>query len=278
MIASINFHPINTCNYFCPFCFEPLDKSNPTSLDAVKVLEFVDASGPVHVGFVGGEPLMWQPLNQVLDALRARGVNTCVVTNGSLLSTLTALPDTLSVGVSNDMAYNQGLVDFLAANPGYVGQVEVTITPTDLSKVETVIQGFRVLGITRFNLSLLAFWDKNAVVEAFIDTEYIEALIEIITTPREGYVVSVFGERNLSCLRMFYAGYYPLDKEFLCVAPLNIYADGHMEWCDLCAHEIDGQNLNTGYSLAVLESQQRGPFGPESSCKFCNLRRYVGDC
>lgn len=269
---SINVHPINTCNFHCPFCFEIMNKENPTYLDDEKLLAFIDEYKPVHVGFVGGEPLLWPGITDTIIALKERAIDTCIVTNGSLLETLVVLPNTLSIGVSNDMQYNTTIVDFILSHQQYVGDIEITITPTDLSKVESLINSFIELGIARINLSMLAFWNRNTVVGDLINPQYVDDLINILSAPRD-INLTVFGEQNHDQIRMFYSNEYDASKEYICVSPLNIYSDGHFEFCDLQYHEIEGQNLNTGYDISVIDQYRPIIYGSESQCKYCNLRR-----
>lgn len=257
MVDKINIHITNNCQFNCEVCFEKKNLENPSYLDKDKLLAFIDDAKPRHVGFVGGECLLHPDINFMIKELKGRKIDTCLVTNGRLLSTLTVLPDSLSIGIGND---DQSDVDkFLATKPECM--IEITITPTDITKIDALIKKYKDYKI---NISVLAFWDRNKNVSKYISDEYIEKLIEL----RKLDNVGLFGENNEHYLRMFYAEYIPKDVCFECIGPLNIFSDGHFEWCDL-------ENFPTGQSLDNydLKTLIKPDFKIREQCKYCNLRR-----
>jgi len=257
-MKNINVHITNNCNFDCEVCFENTDRTNPKYIDKTKLLKFIDDYKPKHVGFVGGEPLLHPDLPVILEELRAKGIHTCVVTNGEMLNTGAWAPDKWSIGIDND---DQIEVDkWLEANKAKIESfelpIEITITPTDITKIDALIKKYKALkcGI---NISLLAFWNKNTSVSKDITDEYVQKMIEL-----KGSVV-MWGDENI---QDFYDGV--VDKDYYCCAPLNIYSDGHMEWCDLEYFPI----ADTLDSYDVSKIIKPG-FVMRDQCKACNLRR-----
>ena len=272
---AINIHPVNMCNYHCPFCFEKMDKKNPKILDYDKLITFVNDYKPAHVGICGGEPLLWADLNLFLVWLKQKNITSCLITNGSLLDELLTLPNRVSVGVSNDMEYNTAIVNFINNNLEYAKEsVEITITPTDLTKVEGLISAFSTLGIKYINISLLAFWNKNSVVLDLIDDTYIENLITILSEERD-IPITTFGENNHNRIRAFYKKENIPNAEYVCYAPLNIYSDGKLSFCDIGNNMIPSMNINTNYNINELDILRVAQFNETPSCKACSLRRVL---
>ena len=82
------------CNYACGFCAYDRRLRKPraevSKADALRLGSLVSAYGRTHgervmISWLGGEPLLWAPLFEVSEALRADGVAISLTTNGSLL-------------------------------------------------------------------------------------------------------------------------------------------------------------------------------------------------
>ena len=84
----VQISPTNKCNLFCDFCScanrevrEELSKENMHRL-----IRDISASGTLAVTITGGgEPLLYQHLNYMVDELFSRGIRIGLVTNGILL-------------------------------------------------------------------------------------------------------------------------------------------------------------------------------------------------
>jgi MoaA/NifB/PqqE/SkfB family radical SAM enzyme len=80
------------CNLGCGFCKYDRARDFPRRFaDEGRVLElgelFADSRRPVHVSFLGGEPLLWPPFADVVRQFHERlGLSTGVTTNGSALA------------------------------------------------------------------------------------------------------------------------------------------------------------------------------------------------
>lgn len=91
--VSVNYHLTAHCNMRCRFCFAVFDEVKSEvpagSLPVDQALEVVEALadfGFDKITFAGGEPLIYGPLPRLIKAAKARGMTTCVVTNGWLLN------------------------------------------------------------------------------------------------------------------------------------------------------------------------------------------------
>jgi MoaA/NifB/PqqE/SkfB family radical SAM enzyme len=85
---------VDSCNLACPFC--AFDRRLPfarTCADPAEILRFARVladhrartGGDVMVSWLGGEPLLWQPLADLTLALRALGLDISATTNGTTL-------------------------------------------------------------------------------------------------------------------------------------------------------------------------------------------------
>jgi len=255
-MRSINVHITNDCNFDCEVCFENKDLDNPTYIDTNKLMLFIAAYKPNHVGFVGGEPLLHPDLPDILIELRVMGIHTCVVTNGELLNKANPIyPNNISIGIDND---DQVEVDKWLANNKTVKNIEITITPTDITKIDALIEKYKAYTI---NISLLAFWDKKLAVLKYITLEYIAKMKDL---HKKNPSIKFFGD--IDNIDNFY-GEAKSDRKSCCIAPLNIYPDGHLEYCDLCNAPL-GQSIFT-YDKDSLEKV----WVEKPQCDSCSLRK-----
>jgi Radical SAM superfamily/4Fe-4S single cluster domain len=78
--------PIRRCNLSCTYCNEYDDYSKPVPTDVIinRVNKLADL-GTSIVTLSGGEPLLHPDLDDIIAAMRKRGVLACMITNGYLL-------------------------------------------------------------------------------------------------------------------------------------------------------------------------------------------------
>lgn len=87
---SANFHFRKFCDQNCVYCFAVFDDV-PGQLkleEMLNVLTALRAQGVQKINFAGGEPTLYEPLEQLLHHARALGFVTCIVTNGRRLEPL----------------------------------------------------------------------------------------------------------------------------------------------------------------------------------------------
>lgn len=78
--------PIRRCNLACTYCNEYDDYSKPVDTDVM--IERIHKLADLGTGIVtlsGGEPLLHPDLDDIIAAMRRRGVLACMITNGYLL-------------------------------------------------------------------------------------------------------------------------------------------------------------------------------------------------
>jgi MoaA/NifB/PqqE/SkfB family radical SAM enzyme len=81
-------HPLRTCNLRCLHCYSESAPVRQEHLSPEIVWEAISAAaaeGYDVVGFSGGEPLLYEPLGELLAATRKLGLRVSVTTNGMLL-------------------------------------------------------------------------------------------------------------------------------------------------------------------------------------------------
>jgi MoaA/NifB/PqqE/SkfB family radical SAM enzyme len=78
--------PIRRCNLACAYCNEYDDFSKPVATEVVisRINKLADL-GTSIITLSGGEPLLHPDLDEIIAAMRRRGVMACMITNGYLL-------------------------------------------------------------------------------------------------------------------------------------------------------------------------------------------------
>jgi len=84
----LQVHPLRTCNLRCLHCYSesaPGQRERLPSEVVWKAITSAQAEGYDVVGFSGGEPLLYEPLGELLAAAHGLGLRLSVTTNGMLL-------------------------------------------------------------------------------------------------------------------------------------------------------------------------------------------------
>ena len=77
------------CNLRCSHCLSASGEPAKGELSTAEALDLVDQlhqAGVFQINFGGGEPFMRPDFDEILDACHARGIMTCISTNGTLLT------------------------------------------------------------------------------------------------------------------------------------------------------------------------------------------------
>lgn len=87
-LVSINYHLTKACNYACKFCYARFgDVCHQLELkDAKKIVYLFFKMGTQKITFVGGEPLLYPELGDLITYTKKLGITTMIVTNGSLIN------------------------------------------------------------------------------------------------------------------------------------------------------------------------------------------------
>jgi MoaA/NifB/PqqE/SkfB family radical SAM enzyme len=84
----LQVHPLRTCNLRCLHCYSESAPGQRERLPPEVIWEAITSAqteGYDVVGFSGGEPLLYEPLGELLAATRRLGLRLSVTTNGMLL-------------------------------------------------------------------------------------------------------------------------------------------------------------------------------------------------
>ena len=76
------------CNLCCSHCLSASGEPAPDEMTTAEALDLVaqlEEAGVFQINFGGGEPFMRPDFEQILQACHARGIMTCISTNGTLL-------------------------------------------------------------------------------------------------------------------------------------------------------------------------------------------------
>ncbi len=89
----VNYHITNRCNYHCAYCFGKFDvQTDPSIDDAKQVVDNVTSYFAQNnitngrINFAGGEPLLYNHLDELIEYTADLGIEVSLVTNGSLIA------------------------------------------------------------------------------------------------------------------------------------------------------------------------------------------------
>src|SRR5262245_9337023 len=71
------------CNFRCQYCDLPhMNRKEMTTADWHRAIDELADAGMMRVSIMGGEPLLRKDVGELIDHLKARGVNVAMNTNG----------------------------------------------------------------------------------------------------------------------------------------------------------------------------------------------------
>ena len=89
----VNYHITNRCNYHCTYCFGKFDgQKDPSLANAQKIIRNIadyftqNNIKDGRINFAGGEPTLYEHLDELIDYASSLGLSVSIVTNGSLLT------------------------------------------------------------------------------------------------------------------------------------------------------------------------------------------------
>ena len=89
----VNYHITNRCNYHCTYCFGKFNgQTDPSIADAKRVIRNIadyftqNNIKDGRINFAGGEPTLYEHLDELIDYASSLGLSVSIVTNGSLLT------------------------------------------------------------------------------------------------------------------------------------------------------------------------------------------------
>ena len=89
----VNYHITNRCNYHCTYCFGKFDgQKDPSLADATRIIRNIadyftqNNIKDGRINFAGGEPTLYEHIDELIDYASSLGLSVSIVTNGSLLT------------------------------------------------------------------------------------------------------------------------------------------------------------------------------------------------
>ena len=89
----VNYHITNRCNYHCNYCFGKFDgQKDPSLADATRIIRNIadyftqNNIKDGRINFAGGEPTLYEHLDELIDYASSLGLSVSIVTNASLLT------------------------------------------------------------------------------------------------------------------------------------------------------------------------------------------------
>ena len=88
MLEEIDLYLTNQCNLLCDFCsIQARERMEELSLDKIKeIVDEISELGAKELHLTGGEPTIRNDLEEIVDYVIKKGLNTRLITNGTLLS------------------------------------------------------------------------------------------------------------------------------------------------------------------------------------------------
>lgn len=171
---SVALYLTHACNLHCRYCFNdagPRHRDELSTAEWTIIIDDIAAAGVRHVDFLGGEPLLRPDLLALASRARRRGLNTALITNGTLVSEsvapgIAAHFDDVQVSIDGVGAVNDrlrgagsfqraahGLQHLLAQ--GVPVTVASTLTRINLPAIDDFLSWLTGLGVRRFHCTNL---------------------------------------------------------------------------------------------------------------------------
>lgn len=86
MITTVNFHITDRCNMHCRHCFaQDLAGRDMELEDAIRLVSMLSKAGFKKINFAGGEPMLYNGLDDLITVAKTHGMITSLVTNSSMI-------------------------------------------------------------------------------------------------------------------------------------------------------------------------------------------------
>lgn len=82
---NVSWHITDRCNYNCEFCFRPVHGTEVTLIEAKTVIDKLASIGLKKISWSGGEPLLWQGIEDLIEYTKKKGIVTMIISNGELM-------------------------------------------------------------------------------------------------------------------------------------------------------------------------------------------------
>src|SRR5256885_6470562 len=263
------------CNFRCEYCDLPhMNRQEMTTADWHRAIDELADAGMMRVSIMGGEPLLRKDVGELIDHLKARGVNVAMNTNGwyfaQKIDTVAKL-DLVCITLDgprehNDSQRHPGAHDRaleaidLAKSRGVKVITMTVVTRADLDVIDYVLQVAREKGIRAFfQIEHPSDGDTNKTIAPQIaDDRSIAAIaLHLLKRKEEGwpvgpsktYLRALAGPANQGARRLYSCEDCFASRYFLSVTP-----SGYVVPCPLTYHDgqLNGREVGFAKAFAAL--------------------------
>lgn len=130
---TLQVHVTRRCNLECLHCYSRSSPRVNEELDVERIcraLEYFASIGTEVVSFSGGEPLVYESLDKLLETSRCHGMKTTVITNGSLIGTtryrkVASLIDAIAISIDGNESQHNFLRGSALSFQKIIGAMEI---------------------------------------------------------------------------------------------------------------------------------------------------------
>jgi MoaA/NifB/PqqE/SkfB family radical SAM enzyme len=273
------------CNFRCHYCDLPhMNRKEMTTADWHRAIDELADAGMMRASIMGGEPLLSKDVGELIDHLKARGVNVAMNTNGWYFAQridVVAKLDLVCVTFDGPKAHNdaqrhQGAHDRvleaidLAKSRGVKVITMTVVTTANLDVIDYVLQVARDKDIRAFfQIEHPKDGDTNKTIAPQIDDDRSIAAIalHLLRRKEEGwpvgpsktYLKQLAGHDNQGARRLYSCEDCFASRYFLSVTPT-----GYVVPCPLTYHDGQLNGREVGFAKAFEALGQ--PKDPGCSC------------
>lgn len=274
------------CNFRCHYCDLPhMNREEMSTADWHRAIDELADAGMMRASIMGGEPLLRKDVGELVDHLKARGVNVAMNTNGWYFAqkiNVVAKLDLVCITLDgpqeqNDAQRHPGAHDRvleaidLAKSRGVKVITMTVVTKPDLDVVDYVLQVARDKGIRAFfQIEHPADGDTNKTIGPQIDDDRSIAAValHLLKRKEEGwpvgpsktYLKQLAGREGQGARRLYSCNDCFASRYFLSVTPT-----GYVVPCPLTYHDGNQNGREVGFAKAFAALEQ-----PQDAGCSCN--------
>lgn len=265
------------CNFRCQYCELPkMNRDEMSTADWHRAIDELADAGMMRASIMGGEPLMRKDVGEIVDHLKARGVNVAMNTNGwyfpqkiDVVAKLDLVCITLDGPQEhNDTQRHEGAHDRvlqaidLAQAHGVKVITMTVVTTANFEVIDYVLGVARDKGIRAFfQIEHPADGDTNKMIGPRIaeDRSIADIALHLLQRKEEGwpvgpsktYLKQLAGRDNEGARRLYSCEDCFASRYFLSVTPT-----GYVVPCPLTYHDGTKNGRDIGFAKAFAELGQ----------------------
>lgn len=265
------------CNFRCTYCDLPhMNRQEMTTDDWHRAIDELADAGMMRVSIMGGEPLVRKDVGEIVDHLKARGVNVAMNTNGWYFAQkmdVVAKLDLVCITLDgprehNDAQRHAGAHDRvleaidLAKSRGVKVITMTVVTRADLDVIDYVLKVAREKDVRAFfQIEHPSDGDTNKTIAPQIadDRSIADIALHLLKRKEEGwpvgpsktYLKQLAGRDNQGARRLYSCEDCFASRYFLSVTP-----SGYVVPCPLTYHDSRHNGREVGFAKAFAALEQ----------------------